>query len=235
MKLFTWIVLFNITYLNCGLNADQNFESYRGSQVSWARLKCEVEKKGWNDWRAHPVGDLNLIKQMRKRTSINIELKWNVADIRQLDEMCQFPLLFMHAQNKGYLRPLHRENIREYLLRGGFLFIDDCVLSHEHPNVFYKSMVKIMPEILPEAKLELLEKGHEIFDCFYEFKKGFPHIHRKVKYHKLYGLYLEGRLSAVISSTDLHCGWVKAGWFGRLVELEALKMGINIYIYAMNH
>jgi len=52
--------------------------------------------------------------------------------------------------------------------------------------------------------------------------------------HGLHGLFLNGRMVALLSPSDIHCGWANGdAWFGHQKQVAALQMGINIYLYAM--
>src|SRR3989338_1403563 len=88
---FLW-VLFLSYALPCFSNPD--LEAHKGGKVSWARLKFP----NCREWDVHPQGDLKMINFLRKTTTVNLELNWHVADIDRLEEMCSFPLIFMHAQ-----------------------------------------------------------------------------------------------------------------------------------------
>ena len=148
--------------------------------------------------------------------------------------MTNFPFIFMHGQKSIILTPKQRDNLGEYMKRGGFLFVDDCVLQpHGVGDAFYRSMVKEMKQILPDARWELLDKKHEIFHNVYNLPNGLPHT--QGVNHGLSAIYHKDRIVALICSSDLHCGWVNVGWFSARVEREATKIGVNIYAYAMTH
>lgn len=210
----------------------------RGSQVSWGRLKFQLAGSDQIDWSVHPQGDLNLIDFLDANTTVQISNKWNAADVAKIDEMAKFPFLFMHADDSPALDQQARANIREYILRGGFLFAEDCVIgrgSHGNNNrndFFFRTMIEELPRILPEAKLELLPNDHPVFHTVYHMKNGMPHMQGTP--HGLYGMTLNGRVVALLSPSDLHCGWTNGyRWFGADKSDLALKMGTNIYVYAM--
>lgn len=179
------------------------------------------------------MGDLNLIRAIRAQTSANVTEQWFVADVASLDSMVQFPFLFMHGNYAPHLADTHRANLREYLLRGGFLFAEDCVNANSRGDDFFRRMANVeFPGMFPEAKLERLAYDHPAFHCFYNFKRGIPHM-QGVE-HGLHGITINGRLLALLSPSDIHCGWTNgAKWFGRAKQIQAFQMGINIYLYAM--
>lgn len=221
------------------LNPLRSFaENARGPLLPWARLKFPCRGGDMDDWNVHPNGDLNLIDEIRARTSLNVEKRWNIAESAKLETLTPFPFIFMHAEMAPNLGAADVANLREYLLRGGFLFAEDCVngkaRSDKSKDEFFRRMRDVeFPRILPEAKLEKLPNDHPVFHCFYQFNDGLPLMPGR-KPHGLHGLKLNGRLVALLSATDLHCGWANGEeWFGHELHKESLQMGINIYLFAM--
>jgi hypothetical protein len=210
----------------------------KGPAVPWSRLKYVGENNDQDDWHVHPQGDLNLLDSLKGQTSVNIVKKWNVADVSNLDSMTQYPFLFMHGEVAPVLDDNAKNNLREYLQRGGFLFAEDCVNGYGHHgssrnnDYFFRAVVDQLPGILPGSKLEKLPFDHPVFHCFHHFDNGIPHMQGTE--HGLHGVTLDGRVVALISPSDLHCGWVNGdAWFGGGKSDQALQMGINIYLYAM--
>jgi len=119
----------------------------KGPAAPWGRLKFIAENGNTDDWHVHPQGDLNLIDSVRDQTSTNLEKKWNVADVADLASMTPYPFLFMHAELAPVLDDAARQNLREYFLRGGFLFAEDCVHGYGHHGTvdtndfFFQAMV----------------------------------------------------------------------------------------------
>jgi hypothetical protein len=220
-----------------GLNAIGRAEDIlRGPAVPWGRLKFTGEMGDNDDWHVHPHGDLNLIDSIRDQTSLNLEKKWNVADITNLASMVQYPFLFMHAEIAPVLDDLARQNLREYLLRGGFLFAEDCVHGYMHHgnnddnDFFFMAMANELTSLIPGAKFEQVPLDHPIFHCFYHFDY-WPHMQGKP--HGPWGVTYNGRLVALLSPSDLHCAWTYEGWFGPEKTRLAMQMGTNIYMFAM--
>jgi len=214
-----------------------------GPSIPWGRLRFRGRDMNQgidaDDWGVHPNGDLNLIQHLDENTTVNIASKWNVADVAKLDELQHYPFLFMHAEVPPDFADAERANLREYLLRGGFLFAEDCVIGNARMGRDYRNdfLFRRMAEyefskILPEAKLERLPYDHPVFHTVYDFRNGMPHMQGTP--HGLHGLILNGRVVALLSPSDLHCGWTNGdNWFGPGQNRIALQMGANIYAYAM--
>jgi len=122
------------------------------------------------------------------------------------------------------------ENIRNYLLAGGFLHIDD--------NYGMDPFVRLaMKKVFPELEFVELPFDHAIYHQKFDFDKGVPKIH---KHDDLpaqgFGLIHEGRLLCFYTyESDLGDGW--EDWAVHKdpeeVRLKALRMGANIVQFAL--
>jgi len=220
-----------------GFSANLFGEQNRGPVSPWARLKYPGRGGDNDDWNVHPNGDLNLLDAMREETTLNVDKRWNVAEVDKLSTLTPFPFLFMHGDVAPELDDAERANLREYLLRGGFLFAEDCVNGKRHhgslSDEFFMQMAEVeIPKIFPDAKLERLPFDHPVFHCFYHFNEGQPHM--QGRQHGLHGVTVDGRLVMLLSPADTHCGWTNGDrWFGRGKQMQAFQMGCNIYLHAM--
>jgi hypothetical protein len=212
-------------------------DTSKGLAVPWGRLKFIGEQGDTEDWHVHPNGDLNLIDTIRDETSLNIEKKWNIADVADLKSMVSYPFLFMHAEVSPVFTTDDRANLREYLMRGGFLFGEDCVNGYgrhgfgHNNDFFFRGMADELTSLVPGATFERLALDHPLFRCFYHFDH-WPHMQGIP--HGPWGLTWNGRLIALLSPSDLHCAWANGdAWFGHDKQVEAMQMGTNIYIHAM--
>lgn len=234
--LFAFIFGSNLSGQNTGMEKKEFSESDRGSRVSWCRLKFPVSgssnyESAW-DWHAHPSGDVKFVQFLRDYTSINLKQEWNVVDITDLDKMCAFPLIFMHGQRMVNIEGKAEDNLKEYVLRGGFLLIDDCVYNRLAPDLFFRSMMTKLQKLFPGIEIKNLTPDHDLFKCYFPLSS-WPHM--QGRNNGIFAAYYKKRLIAFIYSSDLHCGWVDAGWFSYTNTQNAYKMGVNLYIYAMNN
>lgn len=210
-----------------------------GPLQTWARLRFRAHDGDDDDWNGHSNGDLNLIETINRHTSINIDPNWYIADIAKLEELTRHPFIFMHSELPPELTDAERANLREYLLRGGFLFAEDCVNGKHrtqgwsgYGDLFFRRMRDELPRIVPEAQFERLPNDHPVFHSLYDIRNGLPHMQGIA--HGLHGLTLNGRVLALLSPSDTHCGWTNGDeWFGRGMTTATLRMGANIYVFAM--
>jgi len=210
-------------------------ELYRG-KIEWARLSNPDPQ-----WHRHADSDPRLLQFIRDNTTLNIDTTWYAANVENLREMTAYPFLFSSGihfitDEDG------RKNIREYLLRGGFIFIDACINTdvNPDPDAFLKMQVDAFQAILPKFKIERLPPDHPIFRSCFAMKEGLPHTYMKDIYnpawakHGLYGVYSGNRFVGLISLSGLQCAWAGNG---PTMEhrINCMKMMVNIYVYVVEH
>jgi hypothetical protein len=213
------------------------------------RLKYRTLTNVADNWDVHPYGDETLLARIKQVTNIKVSRKnWNqrVIDIKELgrayahpeeeSRIFSLPFLFMTGEGRFELNRQEVATLREYFKRGGFLFGDDCVSNGTGrpgggADFFYQSFIKELQKVFPDSEMKPLPYDHEIYHCFYDFKKGAPVTQGQVNPDM--GLFLEDRLVAFVISGDIHCGW--CGFFSNAKKEESLKMGVNIIVYALTH
>jgi len=202
--------------------------------ISWtpaAPLQIALLKyKGGGDWYANPTSLPNLIKfcNTQLRTSIDPEFATVEAGSKDI-----FNYPFVHMTGHGHVLFDDQEaaNLRNYMLAGGFLHIDD---NYGMDPYIRPQMKKVFPE------LEFIELpfSHPIFNQKFQFPGGLPKIHEHDgKPPQGFGLIWEGRLVCLYTyETDLGDGWEDAAVHNNSEEtrLKALRMGANIIQYVFS-
>lgn len=200
----------------------------RGGRVGWGRLITAS-----SSWTVHEGNDPLLAEFIRHQTSLNIDPRCYPVDPAKLDELCKYPFIFTNNLT-NVSDPRHLANLREYLSRGGFIYIDRCVnLSFSLPQeTFYERHVALFARFLPGSEIRELPDRHEIFSCYFGLKpaeRDELRRHRGEVHNTIYGIYLEGRMVALLSLANFQCGWPNAA----LKKEAAMKEIANIYVYAM--
>ncbi len=206
-----------------------------GGKVEWARLKTESPS-----WQRHANSDPNLLRFIQNNTTLNIDPVWRAADVDNLSQMCAYPFLFSEGIHH-VTDSLGLNDIREYLKRGGFLFIDSCINTdiNPDPDEFLRMQIAILKSLLPDVRVEMLPANQEIFHNCFDLKE-LPHTYMRNIYdprwakHGLYAVYSGKRLCALISLSGLQCGWAAMNRNPAHIT-ECMKMMVNIYVYAVTH
>jgi hypothetical protein len=124
------------------------------------------------------------------------------------------------------------ENLRNYLMSGGFLHIDDNYGMRPY-------ITKEIKKVFPNMELVEIPPDHNIFNIAYKFPNGLPKIHEHDgKRPQALGVFYEGRLILLFTyESDLGDGWENPEVHNDPDEVreQALKMGANIVKYAFEN
>jgi len=189
-----------------------------------------LKYKGGGDWYANPTAVPNLVKFCNKNLNTNISEEVETIDVGN-PAIFNYPFVHMTGHGNVVFSQDEAENLRNYLLGGGFLHIDD----NYGMDQFIRTELK---KVFPNIDLVELPYTHEIFNQTYEFKNGLPKIHEHDKKRpQALGIIFQGRLICLYTyESDLGDGWEDKEVHGDSEDkrLEALKMGANIIQYAFN-
>jgi len=186
---------------------------------------------GGGDWYANPTALPNLIKFCNAEIGTQLSPKVISVEINS-EEIFQYPFLHMTGHGNVYFSNEDAENLRTYLLAGGFLHIDD---NYGMEPYLTKELVKVFPD----KKLIELGADDPIFKQIFEFKQGLPKIHEHDgKRPQAFGIYHENRLILLFTyESDLGDGWEDPEVHNDSPEmrLKALQMGANIIHYVFKN
>lgn len=194
-------------------------------RMTIARLQYD----GGGDWYANPSSLPNLLRAIGERTTLRVEP--TEARVTLLDErLADYP--FIHATGHGVIKfsDVEVTRLREYLLHGGFLHVDD---NYGLDETFRKEIARVFPD-RPLVDVPL---SHPIYHMVYEFPKGVPKIHEHDgKPARGFGIFVGERLALYYThESDLGNGWEDQGTYSDPPELHeaALRMGVNLFVYAI--
>jgi hypothetical protein len=192
--------------------------------IKIARLKY----RGGGDWYANPTALKNLALFCNNELGTLIDPLEATVEVGS-PELFRYPFLHMTGHGNVVFSAMEAENLRNYLIGGGFLHIDD----NYGMDPFVRSEMK---KVFPELDFVELPFTHEIYQKPYRFSQGLPKIHEHDgKAAQGFGLLYEGRLVCYYSyETDLGDGWEDQEVHNDPEELrqKALRMGANIIQFA---
>ena len=199
---------------------------------NWARVKFADKKDGEDQWDVNLGYDAALLDGIEKLSTLKTNKKVNIVSFNDLEEITKYPVLFMHASGTPLFSEKEKKNLKEYLSRGGFLFVDDCH-NQALDNLFYRGMRRVLEELFPGKKCETLKPSHEIFHSHFELAKG---IGSGVGANQpVLGMSDDkGRLMAILMTADLHCSWGSDNKNDRFKQ-DSYRMVVNIIIYTLTH
>ncbi len=186
---------------------------------------------GGGDWYANPTSLTNLIKFCNSELGTNLNPQYATVDVGSAD-IFNYPFLHLTGHGNIVFSPAETQNLRNYLIAGGFLHIDD--------NYGLKPFaIAQMKKVFPELEFVELPFSHPIYHQKYNFPNGLPKIHEHDNLPpKGYGLIYNGRLVCFFTyECDLGDGWEDQDVHGdsQASRTKALQMGANIISYVFGN
>ncbi|RZV63172.1 MAG: DUF4159 domain-containing protein [Flavobacteriaceae bacterium] len=190
-----------------------------------------LKYKGGGDWYSNPTAVPNLIAFCNANIGTAMNPKPETVEVGSVD-IFQFPLLHMTGHGNVFFSESDAENLRNYLISGGFLHIDD--------NYGMKPYIeKELKKIFLEEDLVELPIDHPIYNAVYTFSNGLPKIHEHDgKRPQALGIFFEDRLVLLFTfESDLGDGWEDEVVHNDPPDVreKALKMGANIIKFAFEN
>ncbi len=187
---------------------------------------------GGGDWYANLETSLpNLIRFCNQNLSTNIDPEQGIVEAGS-PEIYNFPFVHMTGHGNVVFSPQEAENIRNYLISGGFLHIDD----NYGLDQFIRPQMK---RVFPELDFVELPFSHPIYNQKYSFPNGLPKVHEHDnKPPQGFGLIYNGRLVCFYSfECDLGDGWEDPEIHSDSPDArnKALRMGANLIQYVFTN
>ncbi len=186
-----------------------------------------LKYSGGGDYYANPTALPNLIEFCNQNLGTNMSTDVPYIEVGSQD-IFQYPLVHMTGHGNVVFSRAEAENLRNYMLAGGFLHIDDNYGMDE----FIRFELK---KVFPNNALIELPFNHPVFHQKYDFN-GLPKIHEHDgKRPQAFGIIENGRLVCLYTyETDLSDGWEDQPVHNDPQEKrkQALQMGANILMYA---
>ncbi len=200
-----------------------SFDSNKGD-LQFALLKY----KGGGDWYSNPTALKNLAHFCNEYLGTKIDPQHATVEVGSA-ELFNHPFVHMTGHGNVMFSDSEAENLRNYLLSGGFLHIDDNYGMDPYVRLALK-------KVFPEQELIEIPFNHEIYNAKFSFKNGLPKIHKHDdKPAQGFGILIEGRVVCFYSyECDLGDGWEdqEVHKDPQDIRLKALKMGANLVEYA---
>jgi hypothetical protein len=188
-----------------------------------------MQYNGGGDWYSNPTSIPNLIQFCNTQIGTNIAEEAPYVEVGSPD-LFNYPLVHMTGHGNVVFSNSEVENLRNYLIGGGFLHISD----NYGMDQFVRTQMK---RVFPELEFVELPFAHPIYHQQYNFTKGLPKVHQHDENPPQgFGLLFEGRLVCFYDfECDLGDGW--EDWEVHKDSEEtrnrALQMGANIVQFAL--
>ena len=217
----------------------------RAAEFAFARLVYRdlydgqlLEERPWHI--DSPAAERHFLQGIKRLSNVDarpMEVYVKATD----DEIFDYPWLYVVEPGHWDLSDEEVERLREYLLRGGFMVLDDF-----HGSAEWASFMDSMQRIFPDRPVREIGPDDEVFHVLFDVEpdEQIPGIQmlysgrtfeRDGETPHWRGIYDdEGRLMVLINwNMDLGDAWEHADWPD--YTAKAYRMGINYVVYAMTH
>jgi hypothetical protein len=194
-----------------------------------------------------PKADRQFVQGVRRLSRIHTRSAEQVVDLDlDDDEIFYWPWVYTLEVGGWNLSERHVNTLREYLLRGGFLMIDDF-----HGEYGWEGFVSGMQRIFPDRPIVEIDSKDPIFHVLYDLDERYPVAGiRAVQSGLTYeredgkiphwrGIYDDkGRIMVAITFNQDYGDaweWADAPWYPEKMTSQAYRLGINYIIYSMTH
>jgi len=185
---------------------------------------------GGGDWYSNPSSNPNWMKAFEQRTGIvtyHEEVEVRPGD----DALYRYPIVYMNGHGNVRFSDEEARYLRKWMEAGGFLWADDNYGMD-------KSFRREAKRLFPDRELVELPNDHPIFRCFYKLP-GLPKIHEHDGLPpQALGILENGRLLLLYTyQSDIGDGIEDPEVHKDPPDKReaAMRMAVNILIYAMTH
>ena len=203
--------------------------------ATWGAGSCVwgIDLKWCHDY---PRAERNFTKILSELTELKPYLDGGNILAADDPELFKYPIAYLCEPGFWTVTEPEARSLRDYLLKGGFLIIDDF----EGPQWF--NFVEKMRAVLPDARLVQLDPTHPIFHAFFDIES-LDHLHPNSGAQAAYfGIFEENdptkRLMVIVNyNNDIgdYWEWSDTGFIPIELSNEAYKLGVNYIMYAMTH
>lgn len=184
-----------------------------------------LKYNGGGDWYANLETSIpNLIEFTNRELNTNIKSDQAIVEPGS-PEIFDYPFVHMTGHGNVVFSNEEAENLRNYLLAGGFLHVDD----NYGLDPFFRREVK---KLFPNEELIEIPFNHPIYHQKFNFNNGLPKVHEHDKNPPQgFGIVKEGRLLLFYTyESDLGDGWESPEVHNdsESSRRRALEMGANI-------
>jgi hypothetical protein len=227
------------------------------SEYSWSRLRYSTAGgggyggygygRGGNWSRDYPKADRQFLIALKRLTRINARPVEQVVDLDSdgPSSIENFPWVYaVQVQTWTFTEP-EAKRLREYLLKGGFLMVDDF-----HGTTDWEHFMNGMSMVFPDRSVEDLTDKDEIFHVLYDLTDRFQvpgeqyvwtgRTYEKDGYIPAWRAIKDDRGRVMVAICyDMHLGdaweWADDPRYPEKFASLAFRLGINYVMYGMTH
>ncbi|MDC0603537.1 DUF4159 domain-containing protein [Aliiglaciecola sp.] len=188
------------------------------------------------NWEVDERMPANVLNSLIEYTSLRVDLKERIVPLADT-AMLTAPFCYMAGHRLVQFNQQERQNFKQYVENGGFVFVDDC--NHDIDGMFARTFEAQMADIFGPTALKKIPNNHALYSSFFKFD-GPPRTSMELNgwgddlvHEYLKAIEIDGRIGVLYSNKDLGCEWDYDFRNKRWLREDNTKFAVNIVIYAM--
>jgi len=229
------------------------YQSNEKAEFSWSRLRYTSRAGNFGGYgfgyggswsRDYPKADRQFLLAMKRLTRIQGRSTEQVVDLDG-DDIFNYPWVYAVQVETWTFSEAEAKKLREYLLKGGFLMVDDF-----HGTEDWETFMEGMRMVFPDRPIEDLDNKDEIFHTLYDLDDRFQvpgeqYVNSGRTYEK--DGYVpkwrairddKGRVIVAICH-NMHLGgaweWADSPEYPERFASMAFRIGLDYIMYGMTH
>jgi hypothetical protein len=207
-----------------------------------------------------PRSDRHLLEGVRRLTRIDARSVEQVVDLDGTDDVYNWPAMYAVEVGHWLLPEDQAKQLKEYLLRGGFLMVDDFHGSEPYPDYAtgellneWQTFFDSIKRVFPERRVEEMPENDPIFHTLYDINDRFqvPGYSNWMQTHTTYEKGPTGQqphwrcirddngriIVAIMHNMDLGDGWENSDdpKYDEKWASLAYRVGMNYFVYDLTH
>jgi hypothetical protein len=229
------------------------YQSNEKAEFSWSRLRYTSRMnsfggfgygyvRGWST--DYPKADRQFLLAMKRLTRIQGRSTEQVVDLDS-DDIFNYPWIYAVQVQTWTFSDAEAKKLREYLLKGGFLMVDDF-----HGIEDWETFLAGMRIVFPDRPIEDLENRDEIFHTLYDLDDRFQvpgeqyvetgRTYEKDGYVPKWRAIRDDKGRVIVAIChNMHLGdaweWADSPEYPERFASMAFRIGLDYIIYGMTH
>jgi Domain of unknown function (DUF4159) len=209
------------------------------TEFVFARLHYGAGYRGGGGWyHDYPSAEEHILQIMKEASGINVDrMSYRIMELSS-PEIFQYPFLYVSEPGEMDLTDQEVVNLREFILRGGFIMIDDFDADDWPPSL--PNLRQNLKRAFPDREMFVLPEGHPLLHIYYDIDDlNVRHPMKPYMKGIFYGFPNEhGDLCMIICyNNDVgdYWEWIDQPRYALKPAAESLRLGMNFILYAMTH
>jgi hypothetical protein len=235
-----------------GMSPNQSKEK---AEFSWSRLRYSSRASAFggygygygygSSWRRdYPKADRQFLLAMKRLTRIQGRSTEQVVDLDS-DDIDNYPWVYAVQVETWTFTDAEAKKLREYLLKGGFLMVDDF-----HGTEDWEQFLEGMRMVFPDRPIEDLDNKDELFHTLYDLDDRFQvpgeqyinsgRTYEKDGYVPKWRAIRDDRGRVIVAIChNMHLGdaweWADSPEYPERFASMAFRIGLDYIMYGMTH